>query len=367
MDSGIGAKSDPFFILYRTYNSGSGRIPVFRSNYITKTLEPNWGVAITNTLALCGGESDRAIDLEVWDWDAPTDKNGHDFIGRASFTLASLEKAKTGTTGMLALSVINPEKAEKKKGSYTNSGQVILASIDTSLRYAPACVIKAESKVSWQIDFRVAIGTQVDAKKSEEPVGDIGKVALRFFTNEFWKAAGAKVFGFTDTGSKYVGPGEETDGGSLSTEYTIDDAFTKITVSGAPATKLLPVVQECCIKTNQLKASKPDAYFVYFIFTYDGFSDYDEVVNFIIQSCVHQPMSLVFVGLGSHKTSNWKNLDLLQNNPFGLRTKKEVASRDLVQVTFFERYPGSFQTLERLGCHVADQAIHWFALKGTNL
>lgn len=76
-------KSDPFLIFYRSNDNGS-YLPVHKTEYIRKTLNPVWKPIIIPARVLCAGDHDRRLMIECYDWDSD---GGHDLIGECHTTL----------------------------------------------------------------------------------------------------------------------------------------------------------------------------------------------------------------------------------------------------------------------------------------
>uniref|UniRef100_A0A673KWI0 Copine Vb n=1 Tax=Sinocyclocheilus rhinocerous TaxID=307959 RepID=A0A673KWI0_9TELE len=88
---------------------------------VKNTLNPVWQLFTIPVRALCNGDYDRTIKVEVYDWDRD---GSHDFIGE--FTTSYRELAR-GQSQFNIYEVVNPKKKMKKK-KYVNSGTVTLLS-----------------------------------------------------------------------------------------------------------------------------------------------------------------------------------------------------------------------------------------------
>uniref|UniRef100_A0A3B3TSX1 Copine VIII n=1 Tax=Poecilia latipinna TaxID=48699 RepID=A0A3B3TSX1_9TELE len=73
-------KSDPFLVFYRSNEDGSYTI-CHKTEVVKNTLDPVWQAFKIPVRALCNGDYDRSIKVEVYDWDRD---GGHDFIGEFS-------------------------------------------------------------------------------------------------------------------------------------------------------------------------------------------------------------------------------------------------------------------------------------------
>uniref|UniRef100_A0A8C2GXV4 Copine VIII n=1 Tax=Cyprinus carpio TaxID=7962 RepID=A0A8C2GXV4_CYPCA len=107
-------KSDPFLVFYRSNEDGTFTI-CHKTEVVKNTLDPVWQAFKIPVRALCNGDYDRSIKIEVYDWDRD---GGHDYIGEFSTSYRELSKGQSQFT---VWEVLNPKKKKKKK-KYLNSG-----------------------------------------------------------------------------------------------------------------------------------------------------------------------------------------------------------------------------------------------------
>uniref|UniRef100_A0AAY5EYK7 C2 domain-containing protein n=1 Tax=Electrophorus electricus TaxID=8005 RepID=A0AAY5EYK7_ELEEL len=81
-------KSDPFMVFYRSNEDGTFTI-CHKTEVVKNTLNPVWQAFPIPVRALCNGDYDRTIKVEVYDWDRD---GSHDFIGE--FTTSYRELAR---------------------------------------------------------------------------------------------------------------------------------------------------------------------------------------------------------------------------------------------------------------------------------
>ncbi|NWY04762.1 CPNE9 protein, partial [Nothoprocta ornata] len=132
-------KSDPFLVFYRSNEDGTFTI-CHKTEVVKNTLNPVWQPFTIPVRALCNGDYDRTVKIDVYDWDRD---GSHDFIGEFATSYRELSRAQSqftvyevgagrraggGAGGAAALSpprpqVLNPRKKCKKK-KYVNSGTV---------------------------------------------------------------------------------------------------------------------------------------------------------------------------------------------------------------------------------------------------
>uniref|UniRef100_A0A3Q0QXK9 Copine family member 9 n=1 Tax=Amphilophus citrinellus TaxID=61819 RepID=A0A3Q0QXK9_AMPCI len=107
-------KSDPFLVFYRSNEDGTFTI-CHKTEVIKNNLNPVWQSFTIPVRALCNGDYDRTVKVDVYDWDRD---GSHDFIGE--FTTSYRELSR-GQSQFNVYEVLNPKKKGKKK-KYVNSG-----------------------------------------------------------------------------------------------------------------------------------------------------------------------------------------------------------------------------------------------------
>jgi hypothetical protein len=128
---GIFNKSDPFFEVSRLIQAAGGPSwqPVYRSKEVMNALNPKWDPASVDINQLCGGDLDKAIRINAWDWE----KSGrHKPMGSFETTVNAMVRAVTPGGGGDAKKV-ETKKAFKLKlrGKDYGSIVVVAASIQS--------------------------------------------------------------------------------------------------------------------------------------------------------------------------------------------------------------------------------------------
>lgn len=62
-------KSDPFLVFYKANEDGSFSA-VWKTEVVMKTLNPTWRPFSIKSSALCGGDPDRNVKVQCFDWDS---------------------------------------------------------------------------------------------------------------------------------------------------------------------------------------------------------------------------------------------------------------------------------------------------------
>ncbi|XP_078399373.1 copine-8-like isoform X2 [Cetorhinus maximus] len=138
-------KSDPFLVFYRSNEDGTFTI-CHKTEVVKNTLNPVWQPFTIPVRALCNGDYDRTVKVDVYDWDRD---GSHDFIGE--FTTSYRELSR-GQSQFNVYEVLNPKKRGKKK-KYINSGTVTLLSFKVESDFTFLDYIKGGT----QLNFTVAI------------------------------------------------------------------------------------------------------------------------------------------------------------------------------------------------------------------
>jgi copine 5/8/9 len=105
-------KSDPFLVILKRGKGAEEWVKVHQTEVIKNNLNPVWRPFEISAAKLNGGEMERRLRFEVYDWDK---RSSPDFIGAAEASILEFEQRSE-------IPLINPKKAKKKKRSYSDSG-----------------------------------------------------------------------------------------------------------------------------------------------------------------------------------------------------------------------------------------------------
>uniref|UniRef100_A0A671LL07 Copine-5-like n=1 Tax=Sinocyclocheilus anshuiensis TaxID=1608454 RepID=A0A671LL07_9TELE len=84
-------RSDPFMVFYRSNEDGTFTI-CHKTEVVKNTLNPVWQPFTIPVRALCNGDYDRSIKVEVYDWDRD---GSHDFIGEFTTSYRELSRGQS--------------------------------------------------------------------------------------------------------------------------------------------------------------------------------------------------------------------------------------------------------------------------------
>uniref|UniRef100_A0A3B4XUK7 Copine-9-like n=1 Tax=Seriola lalandi dorsalis TaxID=1841481 RepID=A0A3B4XUK7_SERLL len=84
-------KSDPFLVFYRSNEDGTFTI-CHKTEVIKNNLNPVWKSFTIPVRALCNGDYDRSVKVDVYDWDRD---GSHDFIGEFTTSYRELSRGQS--------------------------------------------------------------------------------------------------------------------------------------------------------------------------------------------------------------------------------------------------------------------------------
>jgi hypothetical protein len=151
---GFFGKSDPFLVISRQRDDGT-YMPVWKNAPIMNDLSPTWPISKIPLQALCNGDINKPIRIEIFDYDS----NGkHDFMGLVDTTTAGLQ-----STYGIEFNVIEPKKQDKSK-SYVNSGTLHVSNgyIEKEPTFLTYISGGCEVSLAVAIDFTAANGDPND-------------------------------------------------------------------------------------------------------------------------------------------------------------------------------------------------------------
>ena len=155
--------SDPYFVLSKAAHDGpvdakTEWIPVFKSEVVHGSGDPEWAGIVLDMERLCGGSVHRQLRIEVWDWDRYTH---HDYIGGCIVSVADIY----GTAAVREL--VNLRKKAMDPKGYRNSGIFVFESLQVlGLKRTFASFMGSGTQLGLcvAVDFGLANGAKNDPR-----------------------------------------------------------------------------------------------------------------------------------------------------------------------------------------------------------
>ncbi|XP_020494440.1 copine-8 isoform X1 [Labrus bergylta] len=345
-------KSDPFMVFYRSNEDGTFTI-CHKTEVIKNTLNPVWQAFKIPVRALCNGDYDRTIKVEVYDWDRD---GGHDFIGEFSTSYRELSR---GQSQFNVYEVINPKKKGRKK-KYLNSGTVTLLSFLVDIEVTFLDYIKGGT----QINFTVAIDFTASNGNPAQPTSlhymspyqlnayamalkAVGEIIQDYDSDKMFPALGfgAKLPPDGRVSHEFALNGNPQNPYCAGIEGVMGAYYQSLkSVQLYGPTNFSPVVNHVARYAASVKDGSQ--YFILLIITDGVISDMAQTKESIVNAaCL--PMSIIIVGVGPAEFDAMVELD---GDEVRISSRGRCAERDIVQFVPFRDY------IDRTGNHILSMA-----------
>uniref|UniRef100_A0A672QBD4 Copine-8-like n=1 Tax=Sinocyclocheilus grahami TaxID=75366 RepID=A0A672QBD4_SINGR len=335
-------KSDPFLVFYRSNEDGTFTI-CHKTEVVKNTLDPVWQAFKIPVRALCNGDYDRAIKIEVYDWDRD---GGHDYIGQFSTSYRELSK---GHSRFTVWEVLNPKKKKKKK-KYLNSGtHEILHSYSHS--YLNDLLINAFSAL-----FMAGNPSQPTSLHYMSPyhlnayalaLRAVGEIIQDYDSDKMFPALGfgAKLPPDGRVSHEFPLNGNPENPYCSGIEGVLEAYYQSLkSVRLYGPTYFSPVINHVARYASLVKDGSE--YFILLIISDGVISDMAQTKESIVNAS-SLPMSIIIVGVGPAEFDEMIELD---GDEVRISSRGRFAERDIVQFVPFRDY------IDRRGNHILSMA-----------
>uniref|UniRef100_A0A8D3DB84 Copine Vb n=1 Tax=Scophthalmus maximus TaxID=52904 RepID=A0A8D3DB84_SCOMX len=339
-------KSDPFMVFYRSNEDGTFTI-CHKTEVVKNTLNPVWQPFAIPVRALCNGDYDRTIKVEVYDWDRD---GSHDFIG--DFTTSYRELAR-GQSQFNVYEVSHPSHATLQRSGVPKHRSLIF--------FLP-CPLHHASRT--QINFTVAIDFTASNGNPSQSTSlhymnpyqlNAYAMALKAVGEIIQDYDSDKMFPALGFGAKLPPDGRVSHefplNGNMENPYCngiegILEAYHQSlkTVQLYGPTNFAPVVNH--VARYAAAVQDGSQYFVLLIITDGVISDMAQTKEAIVNGA-KLPMSIIIVGVGQAEFDAMVELD---GDDIRISSRGKLAERDIVQFVPFRDY------MDRTGNHVLSMA-----------
>ncbi|XP_068611522.1 copine-8 isoform X1 [Brachionichthys hirsutus] len=345
-------KSDPFLVFYRSNEDSSFTI-CHKTEVVKNTLNPVWEAFKIPVRALCNGDYDRTMKVEVYDWDRD---GSHDFIGEFSTSYRELSR---GQSQFNVYEVINPKKKAKRK-KYINSGTVTLLSFLVDIEVTFLDYIKGGT----QINFTVAIDFTASNGSPAQPTSlhymspyqlnayamalkAVGEIIQDYDSDKMFPALGfgAKLPPDGRVSHEFALNGNPQNPYCAGIDGVMEAYYSSLkSVQLYGPTNFSPVINHVARYAAPMKDGSQ--YFVLLIITDGVISDMAQAKESIVNAA-GLPMSIIIVGVGPAEFDAMVELD---GDEVRISSRGRFAERDIVQFVPFRDY------IDRTGNHILSMA-----------
>uniref|UniRef100_A0A3Q1G843 Copine Va n=1 Tax=Acanthochromis polyacanthus TaxID=80966 RepID=A0A3Q1G843_9TELE len=327
-------KSDPFMVFYRSNEDGTFTI-CHKTEVVKSTLNPVWQPFSIPVRALCNGDYERTIKVEVYDWDRD---GSHDFIGE--FTTSYKELCR----GQSQLNVYEWGPFFPPQVSLLS---FIVEQEHTFLDYIKGgltpLVLKGNPSQSTSLHYMNPYQMNAYAMALKA----VGEIIQDYDSDKMFPALGF--------GAKLPPDGRVSHefplNGNVENPYCngmegILEAYHQSlkTVQLYGPTNFAPVVNH--VARYAAAVQDGSQYFVLLIITDGVISDMAQTKEAIVNAA-KLPMSIIIVGVGQAEFDAMVELD---GDDIRISSRGKLAERDIVQFVPFRDY------MDRTGNHVLSMA-----------
>ncbi|CAB1444403.1 unnamed protein product [Pleuronectes platessa] len=346
-------KSDPFLVFYRSNEDGSYTI-CHKTEVVKNNLDPVWQAFKIPVRALCNGDYDRSIKVEVYDWDRD---GGHDFIGEFSTSYREMSRSQSQ---FHIYEVLNPKKKGKKKKKYQNSGTVTLLSclVDTELSFLDYI------RGGTQINFTVAIDFTASNGNPSQPTSlhymspyqlnnyamalrAVGEIIQDYDSDKMFPALGfgAKLPPDGRVSHEFALNGNPQNPYCNGIEGVMEAYYQSLkSVRLYGPTHFSPVINHVARYASAVMDGSQ--YFILLIISDGVITDMAQTKESIVNAA-SLPMSIIIVGVGPAEFDEMIELD---GDEERISSQGRYAERDIVQFVPFRDY------IDRRGNHILSMA-----------
>ncbi|CAG5895591.1 unnamed protein product [Menidia menidia] len=338
-------KSDPYLEFYKLADGGAWQL-AHRTEVVKNNLNPTWRPFRIPLQSLCGGDMEKSIKVECYDYD---DDGSHDLIGTFETTMKRLQDASR--TSPAEFECINSKKKQKKKG-YKNSGVVCVKLCQVVKEYTFLDYIMG----GCQINFTVAIdftGSNGDPKSPQSlhyisPQGvneylsaiwSVGNVIQDYDSDKMFPAFGfgAQIPPTWQVSHQFAlnfNPSNPFCAGVEGVVEAYRACLPQVKLYGP--TNFSPIIDHvACFAKQALQQTTASQYFVLLIITDGVITDMDQTRSAIVNAS-RLPMSIIIVGVGE---ADFSAMEFLDGDDGRLRSLSgESATRDIVQFVPFRQF-----------------------------
>uniref|UniRef100_A0A803W6L5 Copine 8 n=1 Tax=Ficedula albicollis TaxID=59894 RepID=A0A803W6L5_FICAL len=325
-------KSDPFLVFHRSNEDGSFTI-CHKTEVVKNTLNPVWQAFKISVRALCNGDYDRTIKVEVYDWDRD---GSHDFIGE--FTTSYRELSR-GQSQFNVYEVINPKKKGKKK-KYVNSGTV-----SKYIFFKVNLILASTGNPSQPTSLHYMNPYQLNAYGMA--LRAVGEIIQDYDSDKMFPALGfgARLPPDGRVSHEFALNGNPQNPYCHGIDGVMEAYYRSLKcVQLYGPTNFAPVINHVARYAASVKDGSQ--YFVLLIITDGVISDMAQTKESIVNAS-KLPMSIIIVGVGPAEFDAMEELD---GDVVRISSRGRFAERDIVQFVPFRDY------IDRSGNHVLSMA-----------
>uniref|UniRef100_A0AAR2LM02 Copine-3 n=1 Tax=Pygocentrus nattereri TaxID=42514 RepID=A0AAR2LM02_PYGNA len=360
-------KSDPYLEFYRQMETGWQL--AHRTEVVKNNLNPTWRPFRIPLQSLCGGDMEKPIKVECYDYD---NDGSHDLIGIFETNMTRLQQATRVSPA--EFDCINMKKKQKKK-NYKNSGVVSVKFCQyTFLDYIMG---------GCQLNFTVGVdftGSNGDPRSPDSlhyispngvneylsAIWSVGLVIQDYDSDKLFPAFGfgAQIPPHWQVSHEFplnFNPSNPFCSGVEGLVEAYRMCLPQVKLYGP--TNFAPIIRHMSQFAQQaLQQNTASQYFVLLIITDGVITDMDHTRAAIVAAS-HLPMSIIIVGVGG---ADFTDMEILDGDDGRLRSPSgEPAIRDIVQFVPYRKFQNAPREAlaQCVLAELPEQLVSYFRLK----
>uniref|UniRef100_A0A671TTM3 Copine family member 9 n=1 Tax=Sparus aurata TaxID=8175 RepID=A0A671TTM3_SPAAU len=310
-------KSDPFLVFYRSNEDGTFTI-CHKTEVIKNTLNPVWQPFTIPVRALCNGDYDRTVKVDVYDWDRD---GSHDFIGEFTTSYRELSRGQNQFNvyevrhdmGVVCCFLPLLRKEQTYHPSLYYIVNVCNPSQPTSLHYMSPYQMNA---------YAMALKA-------------VGEIIQDYDSDKLFPAYGFGAKLPPDGKISHAFPlgGEDESPNCVGIEGVLEAYFQSLrTVQLYGPTNFAPVINK--VANCAAEITDGSQYFVLLMITDGVISDMVQTKEAVVNAA-SLPLSIIIVGVGPAEFDAMEELD---GDEVRVSSRGRLAERDIVQFVPFRDY-----------------------------
>uniref|UniRef100_A0A8D0ABE4 Copine-3 n=1 Tax=Sander lucioperca TaxID=283035 RepID=A0A8D0ABE4_SANLU len=317
-------KSDPYLEFYK--QTATGWQLAHRTEVVNNNLNPTWKPFRIPLQSLCGGDMDKPIKVECYDYD---NDGSHDLIGSFETTMTRFQQASR--TSPAEFECINSKKKQKKKG-YKNSGVVSVKLCEVAIDFTGS---NGDPKSPQSLHYISPQGVN----EYLSAIWSVGNVIQDYDSDKMFPAFGfgAQIPPTWQVSHEFplnFNPANPFCAGIEGVVEAYRVCLPQVKLYGP--TNFSPIINHvACFAKQAMQQTTASQYFVLLIITDGVITDMDDTRSAIVNAS-RLPMSIIIVGVGG---ADFSAMEFLDGDNGRLRSQTgEAAMRDIVQFVPFRQF-----------------------------
>uniref|UniRef100_A0A3Q1G7E5 Copine family member 9 n=1 Tax=Acanthochromis polyacanthus TaxID=80966 RepID=A0A3Q1G7E5_9TELE len=317
-------KSDPFLVFYRSNEDGTFTI-CHKTEVIKNNLNPVWQSFTIPVRALCNGDYDRTVKVDVYDWDRD---GSHDFIGE--FTTSYRELSR----GQSQFNVYEVKCKPSKNNKKIKETKKLNSLKKTQLNFTVAIDFTASNgNPSQPTSLHYMSPYQMNAYAMA--LKAVGEIVQDYDSDKLYPAYGFGAKLPPDGKISHAFPlnSNTENPNCVGIEGVLEAYFQSLrTVQLYGPTNFAPVINQ--VARCAAEVTDGSQYFVLLMITDGVISDMAQTKEAVVNAS-SLPMSIIIVGVGPAEFDAMEELD---GDEVRVSSRGRFAERDIVQFVPFRDY-----------------------------